>query len=61
MQNGMLRAYQYARKEGREQEQERVAADMLKDNYPLSAIQKLSRLSEEAIRNIADSLGLTIA
>ena len=34
---------------------------MLKDNYPLSAIQKISRLSEDAIRNIANSLGLTIA
>ena len=47
--------------EGISEEKQRVASDMLKDNYPLSAIQKISRLSEDAIRNIANSLGLTIA
>ena len=67
------KAYQYARKEGMEdgraegraegisEDRERIASDMLKDNYPLSAIQKISRLSEEAIRNLANSLGITIA
>ena len=43
------------------EEKTRVASDMLKDNYPLSAIQKISRLSEEAILNLANSLGITIA
>ena len=46
---------------GREETQERVASDMLKDNYPLSAIQKISRLSEDAIRNLANTLGITVA
>ena len=46
---------------GRAETQARVASDMLKDNYPLSAIQKISKLSEEAIRNLANSLGITIA
>ena len=38
----------------------RVATDMLKDNYPLSAISKISRLSEDAIRTLANSLGMSI-
>ena len=38
----------------------RVATDMLMDNYPLSAILKISRLSEDAIRKLAGTLGLTI-
>ena len=38
----------------------RVARDMLMDNYPLSAITKISRLSEDAIRKLAGTLGLTI-
>ena len=49
------------REEGIRENRERVASDMLKDNYPLSAIQKISRLSEEAIRNLASSLGITVA
>ena len=43
------------------EDRRRVAADMLRDNYPLSAIAKISRLSEDVIRNLAHSLGLTIA
>ncbi len=38
----------------------RVAADMLKDNYPLSAIIKISKLTEDAVLNIANSLNITI-
>ncbi|MBQ3455639.1 MAG: hypothetical protein IJG36_04320 [Synergistaceae bacterium] len=39
----------------------RVATDMLIDNYPLSAIAKISKLSEDAIRILANSLGISIA
>ena len=45
--------------QGIEQNQAQVAADMLKDNYPLSAIKKISRLSEDAIFKLANSLGVT--
>ena len=38
----------------------RVATDMLRDNYPLSAISKISKLSEETIRNIAHTIGASI-
>ena len=38
----------------------RVATDMLMDNYPLSAIEKISRLSEDAIRKLANRLGISI-
>ena len=40
---------------------EQVATDMLMDNYPLSAVSKISRLSEDAIRKLADRLGISIA
>ena len=39
----------------------RVATDMLMDNYPLSAISKISKLSEDAIRKLANNLGMSIA
>ena len=42
-------------------ERRRVAIDMLTDNYPMSAIAKISKLSEEAIRKLADKIGVTIA
>ena len=48
-------------KQGIELANERVATDMLRDNYPLSAIVKISKLSEDVIRNLAHSLGLTVA
>ena len=35
---------------------EQVAVDMLKDNYPLSAIAKISRLSEDVIQGLAQTL-----
>ena len=40
---------------------EQVATDMLMDNYPLSAVSKISRLSEDAIRKLAKRLGISIA
>ena len=47
-------------KQGINQEKERVATDMLRENYPLSAISKISKLSEEAIRKIANNLGIAV-
>ena len=44
----------------KQEEKERVASDMLKDNYPLSAIQKISKLSEDTIRNLAKNLGIAV-
>lgn len=40
---------------------ERVARDMLKRNYPLSAIEEISQLSTEAILKLAKKLGLTVS
>ena len=45
----------------RQEMEYRVATDMLMDNYPLSAVSKISRLSENAIRKLADRLGISIA
>ena len=39
---------------------ERVAKDMLKKNLPLSLIEEISKLSEDAIRNLAKSLGVAV-
>lgn len=43
------------------EDRRRVATDMLKKNLPLSLIVEISKLSEDTIRNIANSLSLTIA
>ena len=45
---------------GISQTNERVARDMLIENYPLSAIEKISKLSESTIRKIAETLGITV-
>ena len=39
---------------------ERVATDMLKERLPLKTITKISKLSEESIRQIAKSLGVAV-
>ena len=39
---------------------ERVATDMLKEKLPLKTITKISKLSEERIRQIAKSLGVAV-
>ena len=39
---------------------ERVATDMLMEKLPLPLIAKISKLSEEAIRKLAGTLGLTV-
>ena len=38
----------------------RVATDMLKKNLPLSLIREISRLSEDTIRSLANTLGVTV-
>ena len=43
------------------EDRRRVATDMLMDNYPLAAVSKISRLSEDAIRKLAKRLGISIA
>lgn len=47
--------------EGVHETNERVASDMLKKNLPLSLIAEISRLSEDSIRTLAKSLGISIA
>ena len=49
------------RREAANDERRRVAMDMLKKNLPLSLIAEISKLSEEAIRKLADKIGVTIA
>ena len=50
----------YLRLEAEEQAREQVATDMLmKKKYPLSDIKEISRLSEDAILKLANSLGVT--
>ena len=39
---------------------ERVATDMLKKNYPISAIKDISRLSEDKILKIAKKLNVAV-
>ena len=39
---------------------ETVAADMLREGMALSVIEKISRLSEEAIRAIAEKIGVQV-
>ena len=39
---------------------EQVAGDMLRENYPLKAIAKISKLSEDVIRKLAVSIGVTV-
>lgn len=40
-------------------ERRRTAMDMLIDHYPLSSIAKISKLSEDTIRSLANRLGVT--
>ena len=39
---------------------ERVATDMLRDGEPLDKVLRYSHLKEDAIRNIAASLGISV-
>ena len=49
------------RRETERMTHEQVATDMLMDNYPLAAVSKISKLSEDAIRKLANNLGISIA
>ena len=46
---------------GSNKEKERVAVDMIKRKYPLSAIKDISKLSEEIIYNLAMSIGVVVS
>ena len=46
---------------GSNKEKERVAVDMIKRKYPLSAIKDISKLSEEIICNLAMSIGVAVS
>lgn len=54
-------AFAKERQKGIQETNERVVANMLKENYSLTAIAKISQLSEDIIRDIATNRGLTIA
>ena len=43
------------------EDRRRVATDMLMERLPLSLISKISKLSEDAIRKLANNLGISIA
>ena len=53
-------AFAKERQEGKIEEKERVAVDMLKKALPLDLIEEISQLSEEVIRGIAKNVGLTV-
>lgn len=53
-------AHKEGRAEALSEANNRVATDMLKDNYPISAIEKISRLPEYTIRELAQSLEITV-
>ena len=38
----------------------RVATDMLKENLPIPLIAKISKLSEDAVLKLANTLGVTV-
>ena len=46
--------------QGKNQEQQRVAKDMLTMNLPLPMIEKISKLSADTIRKLADTLGIAV-
>ena len=49
------------RKEGERQAYERVAAELLKEgSQSISFIAKISKLSEESVRKLAQSLGIAV-
>lgn len=48
------------REEGQAEEKKRTVEAMLKRNYPLEAIIDISSLSADAIRAIAQSLGISV-
>ena len=55
------KALEQERRETIRNEQKRVARDMLMEKLPLSLIAKISQLSEDAIRKLAKTLGITVS
>ena len=55
------KALEQERRETIRNEQKRVARDMLMEKLPLSLIAKISQLSEDAIRKLAKTLGVTVS
>ena len=50
------------REEGREERNKEVAADLIREgNMSASVIAKISKLSEDAVRRLADSLGVSVS
>ena len=47
--------------EGIDKTNARVAQDMLKKNLPLTLITEISKLSEDIVRGIANSIGIKLA
>ena len=60
LKEGRKEGLKEGRLEGQHEEKERVATDMLKKNFPLTIIEEISRLSEDAIRTIAANLGIAV-
>ena len=52
--------FEAKKQDGINEEKERVVIDMLKKNLPLSLIEEISKLSEDSIRSLAKSLGVTV-
>ena len=46
------------RNEGRTERSEEIAADMLRDNEPLSKIMKYTKVARERLAEIAESIGV---
>lgn len=57
---GTAKGFAEGTAKGINQEKERVAADMLKKQLPLSLIEEISKLSEDTIRNLAKSLDVAV-
>ena len=52
--------FDIARQDGMNEEKERVATDMLKEDEPLEKIARYTRLAEDTIRNLAKNLGVAV-
>lgn len=46
--------------EGRNEERSRFVSEMLKRNLPLTLIEEISQLSKDAIRSIAQNIGVSV-
>jgi predicted transposase YdaD len=60
-QEGLQEGRKEGRQEGINQTNERVATDMLlKKKFSISIIAEISKLSEDVVRGIAKSIGVTV-